>query len=337
MRGILISIGSGLARVETHTSPKSIREFKGKSLIEFPEDFCIIDLETTGLNPAYDSIIEIGAIKYSNGKALDSFHSLINPEEEIPDFITDITGITDDMVADAPKIGEILPSFCQFLGDSVIVGHNVNFDINFLYDCYQYYLGMPLKNNFVDSLRVARKLYPDLPHHRLQDLLKLFNFDTDGLHRAMGDCQATFRCYDALKRIVFERYRTLEEFQQYFKRDFKAADIHGDASKNDPECLFYKKYCVFTGKLEELSRKEAMKIVADIGGINQDRVTKDTNFLILGNNDYCTTIKGGKSAKHKKAERYKAEGRDIEILSESVFYEIISDFFNADDRNHSSA
>ncbi|MBQ6737437.1 MAG: BRCT domain-containing protein [Synergistaceae bacterium] len=71
-----------------------------------------------------------------------------------------------------------------------------------------------------------------------------------------------------------------------------------------------------------------MKIVADLGGINQDNVNKDTNFLILGNNDYCTSIKGGKSTKHKKAEKYKQEGQDIEIISETVFYDMIADNFN---------
>lgn len=78
----------------------------------------------------------------------------------------------------------------------------------------------------------------------------------------------------------------------------------------------------------KLLRKEAMKIVADLGGINEDTVTKNTNYLILGNNDYCTTIKDGKSSKQKKAEKNKIKGQDIEIIPEGVFYDMIGDYLS---------
>lgn len=84
----------------------------------------------------------------------------------------------------------------------------------------------------------------------------------------------------------------------------------------------YHSVCVFTGTLEKMTRREAMQIVKDLGGECGDSVTKKTNYLVLGNNDFCKTIKGGKSNKQKKAEKLKLEGIDINVISESVFYEM---------------
>ena len=111
-----------------------------------------------------------------------------------------------------------------------------------------------------------------------------------------------------------------------FEHRIKAKDISSDCNDFDMNNPIFDKECVFTGKLDKMTRKEAMQIVADLGGKNRDSVTKETNYLILGNNDYCKSITDGKSSKQKKAESYKLKGQDIEILSEDVFYEIIDDY-----------
>ncbi|MBQ9420083.1 MAG: ribonuclease H-like domain-containing protein [Synergistaceae bacterium] len=205
----------------TDESCEKIRRFKGKSLVDFPDEFCVVDVETTGLTPASDSIIEIGAIKYSNDKPIDSFQSLINPEMKISKIITKITGITNEMLEDVPKAGKVLPLFYNFLGNSLVVGYNVNFDINFLYDAYQRYLGFPLTNDFVDVLRITRRLYPNLPRHRLSDVLKYFELDFQNLHRALDDCVATFICYTRCKRDVMEKYGAVDAFIKCSKRGKK--------------------------------------------------------------------------------------------------------------------
>lgn len=102
----------------------------GAHLMDVP--FCVLDLETTGLSPDGDAITEIGAVRYSMGLETGRFQSLINPDAPIPPRITVVTGITQAMVIDAPKIGEALPSLLEFIGDAVIVGHNVRFDMSFL-------------------------------------------------------------------------------------------------------------------------------------------------------------------------------------------------------------
>ncbi|MDD7603224.1 MAG: 3'-5' exonuclease, partial [Firmicutes bacterium] len=123
---------------------------KGRSLIDFPSDCCVIDIETTGLDYFYDEIIEISAIKVVDGHFSDTFSQLVRPDEPISDFITKLTGITNDMLADKPSIKDALPLFLDFIGDSLLVGYNVNFDINFLYDAAKEYLNVEFDNDYVD-------------------------------------------------------------------------------------------------------------------------------------------------------------------------------------------
>ena len=206
------------------------------------------------------------------------------------------------MVADAPTLAEVLPSFYEFVSDSILVGWNVSFDINFLYDNCERYLSEQLSNDYIDVMRIARKELPELPHHRLIDIAQHYHIQVDREHRAYDDCVTCNECYRLLREQIVSRGERLDDYHaNHFKRHYryrsrdkvKASDIVGDESLNDPDHPLYGKVCVFTGTLEKLPRAEAMKLVADIGGIPEDRVTKRTNYLILGNNDYCSLIKDG--------------------------------------------
>ncbi len=123
---------------------------KGRSLVTFPASFTVIDIETTGLDTVYDSIIELSAVKVRDSVVTHTFSTLVNPERPLDWFITEMTGITDEMLQNAPLINDTLDSFIDFLGDDVVVGHNVNFDINFIYDTHKrlenFSLLMELKN-----------------------------------------------------------------------------------------------------------------------------------------------------------------------------------------------
>lgn len=305
---------------------------KGKSIIDFPKNYIIIDIETTGLSTEWDSIIEVAALKYENGTLVDSFQSLIKPNDTLSDglfidsFIEELTGITNEMLSNAPTIKIVLPEYRKFLGDSILVGHNVNFDINFLYDNFMEYLSTPLVNDYIDTMRLSRKLHPEEAHHRLIDLAKRYHIDYSSAHRSLKDCEITQICYTNLIQEAYDTYQNLENFKQSFnhkKHFIKASEITAKNSEFDPLHPLYEKVCVFTGALEKLTRKNAMQIVADLGGINGDNVTKKTNFLILGNNDYCSSIKNGKSNKQKKAEALILAGADLQILSENTFYDLI--------------
>jgi DNA polymerase-3 subunit epsilon len=309
---------------------KAIREYKGKSLIAFPNNFIVIDVETTGLDSQYDEIIELSAIRMSDNSIVNRFSSLVKPNNPIDEFISDLTGITNEMVRYAPKIEDILLKFKEFLQDDLLVGHNVNFDINFIYDnlqeCYDEYLN----NNFIDTMRISRRVLTELSSHRLKDLANFYNIDTEGSHRALKDCEITAKVYENLIYSIQNRFGGIEAFVEHSKvtgkhSSIRAKDITTVQTVFDLDNPLLGKYCVITGKLEKMLRKEAMQMIANLGGINEDRVTRLTNYLILGNNDYNPILRGAKSSKLKKAEKKKLDGEDIEILSENVFYEMIGD------------
>lgn len=315
------------------------RPYKGKSIIAFPANYVIVDIETTGLSPEWNDIIEIGAIRYKDGAEVNRFSSLVQPPAYddgcfVDEFITKLTGITNEMLAKAPKTKKVIKDFASYLeSDDILIGYNTNFDINFLYDNFVRHADSPLTNNFIDLMRFSRRLYPDMPHHRLRDMVEKFDIIRSGReHRAVSDVEVTQECYSFMIKEALRRFTTEERFCKTFSysHDIKVHDIKGDPTKADPENPLYGQYCVFTGKLERFIRTEAMQIVADLGGINEASVTKKTNFLILGNNDYCKSIKDGKSNKHKKAEKLKLDGQDIEIIPENVFYDMIESYEKAE-------
>ncbi|MCH5154983.1 MAG: 3'-5' exonuclease [Clostridiales bacterium] len=175
------------------------RKFKGKSLFAFPPDYTVVDIETNGMGD-FCEIIEVSALKCRNFEVADSFCSLIKPSAPIGWFITNLTGITDEMVSDAPEVQSVLQEFYDFVGDDIIIGHNVNFDVNMLYDKLWLHNGLVLDNSFVDTLRLARKALPTLYNHKLATVAQYYGIDTRGAHRALRDCEICNSCYISLKR-----------------------------------------------------------------------------------------------------------------------------------------
>ena len=154
--------------------------------------FCVIDLETTGGSPADCEITEVGAVKVRGGEVLGSLQTLVNPGAAIPPSITVLTGITEAMVLPAPRIEEVLPSLVEFVGDAVIVGHNVRFDISFLHAALER-TGRPrFANAVVDTCALARRLVRDeVPNCRLGTLADRLRLDHRPTHRALDDVLAT--------------------------------------------------------------------------------------------------------------------------------------------------
>ena len=309
---------------------EKIKRDKGLNLLEFPDNYVVFDIETTGPDPYYDSIIEVAAIKFKNGKEISRFQELVNPQYNISSFITELTGITNEMLKDARHESEVLKDFYKFIEGSVVVGHNTHFDLNFVYDSLLKHHKLKFNNNFVDTVRLARRLITELGHHRLKDLAKYYGYDYQGGHRAEFDSELTANIFNNLRELAIDKYGSIQKFEVVSKKQLsktgpQAKDFVGDESKHEVDNLLYGKICVITGTLEYFYRREAMQIIANIGGINADNVTKKTNYLILGNFDYNSALKGAKSAKLKKAEKYILEGQDLEILSENTFYDLISE------------
>ncbi len=176
-----------------------IKRRKGKSRIAFPGDYCVVDIETTGLDPADSEIIEIAAVRYRDGVKEAVFSTLIKPEHHISSFITSLTGIDDSMVCDAPCISDAIMDFYRFAGNDMLMGYNVNFDINFLYDNLLRCHGIILDNDFIDVLRFARKALPLLPDRKQTTVAAHYGISVTGAHRAAKDCEICNACYLCLR------------------------------------------------------------------------------------------------------------------------------------------
>lgn len=187
------------------------RRAKGKNLIGIADNYVVVDIETTGLDFSCDEIIEVAAARVRDGVVSEKFSSLIKPENTINEFIVNLTGITNEMVKGAPPSEIVLKDFVDFVGKGLIVGHNVNFDVNFLYNNCREKIGYVFANNFIDTMRLSRKLFANEKQHKLTDLINRFGIGTVVEHRALGDVLQTQKCYEyminyAIKNNVKMKY-----------------------------------------------------------------------------------------------------------------------------------
>lgn len=166
-------------------------------MLEKAEDYVALDLETTGLSPRDDMIIEIGAVKFIGGQRKECFSSFVNPGIHIPQRITEITGIDDAMVSEAPSIDKVLKELLLFLGELPVLGHNVAFDYGFI--C-QKALNMKMKYQAmcIDTHKISRKLLTGLESRSLENLCSFYGIVEEPRHRAFSDAAAAARLYDCL-------------------------------------------------------------------------------------------------------------------------------------------
>ena len=174
----------------------------GKRLSEYAGNYVVFDLETTGFSPVKDEIIEISALRVRNGAVKEEFTTLVNPNMPIPRAASRVNGITDEMVEGAPQLSEALAAFLDFVGEDVLVGHNIHsFDLPFLYEGAEKARCRQVNNNYVDTLYFARSCIPQLGHYRLTDISEHFGIATAGAHRALADCHMNQKCYEKLLEI----------------------------------------------------------------------------------------------------------------------------------------
>ncbi|MFR8732511.1 MAG: PolC-type DNA polymerase III, partial [Clostridium perfringens] len=156
----------------------------------FDDEYVVFDIETTGFSSKNDKIIEIGAVKLKDGEIVDSFSTFVDPKVNIPYKITELTSITQNMVNGQPTIDEVLPKFMEFVGDSVLVAHNAAFDVGFIKKNLMD-MGKTLKNPVMDTVPLARYLYPDLKKVKLNLVAKHLGISLENHHRAVDDAKAT--------------------------------------------------------------------------------------------------------------------------------------------------
>lgn len=172
---------------------------RGNKIEGYVSDYVVFDLETTGISPIEDKVIELSAIKVKHHEIVGEFSTLVNPKGFIPPEASRVNGITDDMVKDAPGMEEVLKKFTDFIGDEILIGHNIHdFDMKFIYRDIEKYMGLFLGNDYIDTLPLARFVLPNLRKHRLVDLAEYYKISSEGAHRALNDCRMNREVYEEL-------------------------------------------------------------------------------------------------------------------------------------------
>ena len=232
--------------------------------------FIAVDLETTGLSPEKDFIIEIGALKYKNGKQIERFSSLVKPPVSISDQIYEITGIDDAMVTDAPDIGAVMEQFLEFVGEEqVLLGHNLRFDYSFLKTAAKRQ-GISFQKKGLDTLLIARKVLTDLPHKKLGNLSEYYGVVNPRAHRAFEDADTTAKVYLCM----------YEEFKEVAPELFVPKEMQYKIKKVEPITIKQKNYLLdllkyhkiqgeaFFGekgkKIDALTKSEASKLIDEV-------------------------------------------------------------------------
>ncbi len=188
--------------------------------LDIDDTYIVLDIETTGFSAVNDKITEFGMIKIKNGEIVDTFESFVNPQIPIPDRITEVTHITDDMVKDAPIIDDIMKDVLDFIGDYPIVAHNANFDMGFIrYNAKN--LGYEVNNIVIDTLQISRDLYPHFIKHKLGIIAEKLDIVVENAHRALDDVKTLVQVFNKMVIDLKEKgAKTVADIDRVFKGDF---------------------------------------------------------------------------------------------------------------------
>lgn len=307
-------------------------------------NFVAIDFETANRNRA--SACSVGLVKVKNGVIVDTFYSLINPEEEFDSFNTSIHGITKEMVLNKPTYKDLVYDLLSFIDSFPLVAHYSPFDMGVIRDSNERYEILDFNATFFDSYFLSKQLIESISY-RLRDLSTLLHINLNH-HNALSDSEACakivlYLCekYDVTDIIELNKlgkYFKLGVIDGYIGSGFKKKrgsrkintyDIQSmiasiDRASLDNNHPFYDKKACFTGKLLSMPRKNAMEIFASYGGIPERGVTQLTNFLVMGEQDLNkVSSPDGKSSKVIKAEKFLKNGQKIELIGEQQFLQML--------------
>ncbi|WEV36852.1 exonuclease domain-containing protein [Lactobacillus sp. ESL0677] len=293
---------------------------KGQELPSFLPDYTMLDIETTGLSPYRDHVTELGGVKVRNNKIVARYSNLVTypGSNKVPAFITKLNGITEQQLLDEGiPVRRAMTEFREFIGDDVIIGYNVNFDLNFLYDLTKKFKLAELNNDYVDVLRLARVYYPR-QHNRLLDCIRRAGIAQVEQHHGLADSIDTKKVYDDF------REHFTDELLQQAKDKVKNLDLLADGLESwqlgfrNP---VNNKKIVFAGNLG-MANEEAMQLVNNLGGQAQVEVTPDTDYLIMGDHDFFDK----NNAARLKAEELNHDGSKIKRWSEKFFLNMLDEW-----------
>ena len=203
--------------VEAYLAPDNTAVVTNPKGQDIDTTYCVLDLETTGFSAITEKITEIGIMKYKDGEVIDEFSCFVNPEKHIPERVTEVTNITDDMVKDAETIDKVFPKVLEFIKDSVLVAHNASFDMGFLKQNAKV-LGYEFDYTYLDTLSLAKDLFPDYKKYKLGKIAENLGIKVEVAHRALDDVDTTVKVFrvmlDMLKKRGAKKVEDIENVSQ---------------------------------------------------------------------------------------------------------------------------
>ena len=240
------------------------------------DTYVSIDLETTGLNPKRDRIIEIGAIRVEQGEITGEFSTFVNPGRKLEERITELTGIREEDLAEAPELDEVFPKLLEFMGELPLLGHRILFDYSFLKKA-AVDRKMTFERSAVDTLQIARKYLPQLPHRNLEYLCRYYEIPHHA-HRALEDAKATDQLFRKLTELFYQEENdgqtTAESTEKKPNNNlFEPRPLHFQVKRDTPATkpqkerlyrLLEQHKITLEADVEKLTRSEAGRLVDKI-------------------------------------------------------------------------
>lgn len=298
-------------------------------LPDLPTAYVCIDFETTGLYPEKDRITDAAAARVVDGQIVDTYSSLVHSPVAISAFVSNLTGITNEMISTAPEEDDVIRKLIAFIGDLPVIGYNVSFDLGFLhYAAHRASLPCPRENFDVQSY--AKKGLPGRPGYKLENIAEYLSVDQPEAHRALADVLTTVACAEKLRGVVadIERQKAIAEYDfQNAYVDYKSFVPTVDhVDENSP--LFGKRV-VFTGTMSRMTRIDACQLVANLGGQPWGNVTKGTSYLVVGEGETSPhTDSSGITRKMQQADEWRAKGSAIKTVTETDFFKMLDEYEN---------
>lgn len=309
-----------------------MRKGKGQNLLIPVTDYTVIDLETTDKNPRNARIIELSAIRVRNDTAVEAFSQLVDPKMHIPRIVSELTGITDDMVKNMPTIDMVLGQYLDFISDDVILGHNIaSYDTTILCEYADVFLHRSFENDMIDTLNIAQyHCGLDLPNYKLSTLAEYYEIVNEHAHRALSDCYTNLEVYKKLKRTFKSSRYSTGSREQIYTYDI-AKDTVSTCSFSDHIYIplenlnLQGKNIVITGDFTFGSRGAVESFLTSKGANIKKSVNKMTDFLIIGSQASNAYKFGNYGNKTADALNLIDSGYDIKIMFEKDFFGKLGD------------
>lgn len=290
------------------------------------ENYVSLDLETTGLSPSYAEIIEIGAVKVRGGAVVDTYQAFVKPAEMFGTDIEALTGISWDMVKTAPSIDDIVGGFLAFIGDDIVVGHNIVFDLRFLKAAYP-----ALDVSYIDTMYLSQKCLKSLENYKLRTVCAALGVKNEQAHRALSDSRAAQEVFEKLKAEYQAEPNPAKvtDWENNPPRIRSASPqpreiIETDKMPEDMIDVNGLKICI-TGEFALGDRSDVEKKLTDLGAELTGSVSGKTDFLIVGNKGSATWKNGSYGGKIAKALDQQAKGKKVQIVNETDFFSRIKE------------